>query len=544
MHTEQLDESQKTLCSILRLEAEDVESISARSAGDQMFYDVTLTPKFEPCPCCGDTGIQPKINKYVAKRITHSVLSSMKCVLNYHARRYQCQICGRTYYETNPFVFKKQKITIQTVSNVLNDLESPAETFTSTASRNNISPTSAASIFDTHVNIPRQPLPEILEIDEVYAFKHKELKSKYICVLYDAKNKSPVDLLPSRRQQCLAAFFEAIPLEEREIVKIVCTDMWDDYRWASKTYLPYCKHAVDRFHIAKNINDSADAIRRRLMSKCPRKSADGKGKNPDYYLYKSWNWVLWRRDSDFDSDGKLLFATDREGVYNKILKGTFNYYQIREKLLDLSPELREAWELKEKLITFYEGNTKKEAEKKYPALVQMFRRSSTEEMRKFGKTLAGWRNEVINSFDIEDVSYGIDPATGEVSAHGIRPTTTALERRNAILKLLRRSACGYTSWPRFRNRGMYVLMPDTEYRISPLEAARRADEQKRKEYMDAVEKRQKEIELYNQTLQKNTVENDEKKPEGKRKQTIVKEEIPETSAISYSAGRKGGNKNV
>ena len=197
-----------------------------------------------------------------------------------------------------------------------------------------------------------------------------------------------------------------------------------------------------------------------------------------------------------------------------------------------------------KLITFYEGNTKKEAEKKFPALVQMFRRSSTEEMRKFGKTLAGWRNEVINSFDIEDVSYGIDPATGEVSAHGIRPTTTALERRNAILKLLRRSACGYTSWPRFRNRGMYVLMPDTEYRISPLEAARRADEQKRKEYMDAVEKRQKEIELYNQTLQKNTVENDEKKPEGKRKQTIVKEEIPETSAISYSAGRKGGNKNV
>jgi hypothetical protein len=32
--------------------------------------------------------------------------------------------------------------------------------------------------------------------------------------------------------------------------------------------------------------------------------------------------------------------------------------------------------------------------------------------------------------------------------------------------------------------------------------------------------------------------------EEKRKQTIVKEEIPETSAISYSAGRKGGNKNV
>ena len=91
---------------------------------------------------------------------------------------------------------------------------------------------------------------------------------------------------------------------------------------------------------------------------------------------------------------------------------------------------------------------------------------------------------------------------------------------------------------------MYVLMPDTEYRISPLEAARRADEQKRKEYMAAAEKRQKEIELYNQTLEKNSVEKYEKKLVRKRKKAVVREEIPETNAISYSAGKKGGNQNV
>ncbi|MBP3210225.1 MAG: ISL3 family transposase [Oscillospiraceae bacterium] len=544
MNIEQLDESQKALCSALRLEAEDIESITARKADDLMMYDVKLTPKFDPCPCCGSTSVPPKINKYVAKRITHSVLTGMRCVLVYHARRYKCEVCGKTYYEPNPLVFKKQKISVQTVSNVLDDLKDPAVTFTATAARNNISPTTAASIFDTHVNIPRQRLPGILEIDEVYAFKHKELKSKYVCVMYDFTNKTPVDLLPSRTKKCLSAFFEAIPLEERETVQVVCTDMWDDYRWASKKYLKQSIHAVDRFHISKNINEAADAVRRRLMSKCPRKSADGFGRNPDYYLYKSWNWVLWRRDSDVDSDGKPLFATDRTGSYNSILKGIFNYYQIREKLLDLSPELREAWKLKESLITFYEGNTKKEAEEKFPALVQTFRKSSVEEMRKFGKTLAEWRIEILNSFDIQDVSYGIDPATGEISAHGIRPTTAALERRNGILKLLRKSACGYTSWPRFRNRGMYVLMPDTEYRISPLEAARRADQEKRKEYMAAAEKRQKEIEQYNQTLEKNTSLKAEKKSDRKRKQAAGKEAIPETNAISYSAGKKGGNQNV
>ena len=544
MHIEQLDESQKALCSTLRLEAEDIESISLRKADNLMLYDVKLTPRFEPCPCCGCTNVPPKINKYVEKRITHSVLTGMKCVLVYYARRYKCEICGKTYYETNPFVFKKQKITVQTVSNVLDDLKDPIVTFTATADRNKISPTSAASIFDTHVNIPRQRLPAILEIDEVYAFKHKELKSKYVCVLYDFTNKTPVDLLPARTKKCLSAFFEAIPLEERESVQVVCTDMWDDYRWAGKTYLKHSIHAVDRFHISKNINESMDAVRRRLMSKCPRKSPDGFGRNPDYYLYKSWNWVLWRRDCDTDSDGNLLFATDRPGEYNATFKGTFNYYQIREKLLNLSPELREAWELKESLITFYEGNTKEEAEKKFPALVQTFRKSKVEEMRKFGRTLAEWRIEIINSFDIQDVSYGIDPATGEVSAHGIRPTTAALERRNGLLKLLRKSSCGFANWARFRNRGMYILMPDTEYRIDPLEAARRADQAKRNEYMAAVEKRQKEIEQYNQTLEKSASKKTEKTSDRKRRPAVEEDVIPETSAISYSAGKKGGSQNV
>lgn len=543
MHIEQLDEGQESLCSALRIEAEDIEFIQGRKVADLMMYDVRLIPKFEPCPRCGNKDVPPKINKYVKKEINHSVLTDMKCVLVYHARRYQCQICNRTYYEDNPFVFKNQKITVKTVNNVLNDLKDPAVTFTATAARNNIAPTTAASIFDTHVNIPRQPLPEILEIDEVYAFKHKELQSKYVCVMYDFRERKPVDLLPARTKKCLSAFFEAIPQEERDNVKVVCTDMWDDYRWASRTYLRQSVHAVDRFHIAKNILEAADAVRRRLMKKCPRKGTAGKGKNQDYYLYKSWNWVLWRRDSDIDSDKKPLFATDREGRYNGVLRGTFNYYQIREKLLDLSPELREAWSLKERLITFYEGNTKEDAEKEFPALVQQFLQSPVEEMQKFGKTLTEWRIEILNSFDIQDVGYEIDHATGEVSPQGIRPTTAALERRNGLLKLLRRSACGYTCWKRFRNRGMYILMPDTKDRLSPLEAAKRADQKKRKEYMDSVEKRKKEIEKYNKALEEKASKEAEKKPSKKRKQAAAEDVIPETNAISYSAGKEG-NSNV
>ena len=67
------------MCSTLQLEAEDIESISGRKAEDLMMYDVTLIAKFEPCPCCGSSGVQPKINKYVAKNIpAHPAKASVK----------------------------------------------------------------------------------------------------------------------------------------------------------------------------------------------------------------------------------------------------------------------------------------------------------------------------------------------------------------------------------------------------------------------------------------------------------------------------------
>lgn len=528
MKIEQLDEKQRSLCAVFQLEAEDVEDINVREKGETLFVELTLIPRYEPCPSCGCKDPPPKVNKYVTKRIRHSALSGRECIVIYHARRYECRCCGHTYYEKNPLTFKKQKISVLTVNNVLEDLKDPAVTFTSTAERNHISPTSAASIFDTHVNIPRQKLPEYLDIDEVYSFRHKELDSKYVCVLYDFTGKTPVDLLPSRQKRCLRSFFESIPQAERDNVKLVCSDMWEDYRWASRTFLRHACHAVDRFHISKEINDQADRVRRRLMKNCPRRNPDGHGKNPDYYLYKTWNWVLWRRDDETDDAGHLLFATNAPGKYNSVLKETLNYYQIREKLLSLSPELKEAWELKESLIRFYEENTRKTAEKQFPEPIRKFRNSSVPEMNSFGVTLTSWRNEILNSFDIVDACYEIDPATGEVSTQGVRPTTGPLERRNGLLK---KASCGYTNWERFRNRGLYILMPDTDERITSMEAARRSDQKRREQYLQAAEKRREEIEEYNKALTENAIG---KKKENKPVPAESREEVPVSNAVSYS----------
>ncbi|WP_420838368.1 helix-turn-helix domain-containing protein, partial [Allobaculum mucilyticum] len=64
-------------------------------------------------------------------------------------------VCNRTWYELNPFVFKKQRISVSTVICVLEEMRDPAVTFTSVAKRYNLSPTTVQHIFDDHVQIPK-----------------------------------------------------------------------------------------------------------------------------------------------------------------------------------------------------------------------------------------------------------------------------------------------------------------------------------------------------------------------------------------------------
>lgn len=105
---------------------------------------------------------------YVIKNITHSILSDRRCILRYHARRFECPVCKKTYYERNLFVFKVVKIFPLTVYNILDDLKKYNEIFSLIAKRYYISSTTVASIFDS---------------------------SKYVCVLLDFKNQTPIDVL-------------------------------------------------------------------------------------------------------------------------------------------------------------------------------------------------------------------------------------------------------------------------------------------------------------------------------------------------------------
>ena len=455
-----IDAFQLLLINLFHLNTDDIANITCSEVNHLMVLHITLVDKHPVCPHCG-TGA-PKIKEYVIKEITHSALTAQKCIIKYRARRYKCSLCGKTYYEFNPFVFKSQKISILTVHNILKDLKDYNETFTSVARRHHVSPTSVCSIFDAHVDIGRNHLSDIINFDEVYAFKSKY--SKYVCVLLDFENQIPIDVLPSRKKEDLIEYFRKIPLEERKKVKYVCSDMYDTYRDVAHKMLPNAKCVLDYFHLSQDFHRKMDTIRINTM-----KGYRDNKKSDEYYLLKKFNWLLFKNPNEEDKDKNKLFDTERERKYNYHFKSYLNYYELRDKLLNISNNLTTCYSLKLKLVDFYSDSTINNAKQNLEELIRECIESDIEEMIAFSKNLIKWKQEIINSFTIVGFEYKIEADKGQVVVCGKKVNNAIIENRNKIIKCIKNNANGYTNWNRFHNRVMYVLVPEATFSLEPKE---------------------------------------------------------------------------
>lgn len=448
---------------LFNLEDEDIQSIEyVNENGNSVVIVFLADNNRQPCPRCGCTRLEVK--EYVQKDINHAILSDRKCTLRYFARRYKCQHCGRTFYEHNPFCFKGQKLSALTVMNILRDLKNQSETFSSVAHRYYVSPTTVASIFDTHVDLKRYTLPEYMSWDECYAFHHKDYKSKYVCMFLDYQRGSPIDILPSRRSDFLIDYLYKIPKEERDRVKMVSTDMWNAYRTVIHTMLPKALISVDHFHLSKEFYSKMDAVRLQIQNYYKRTNKDG----PEYYLLKNFNWFLWKHDDARDSHGELIFDPNRERKLNKKFNRYLNYYELQEMLIAIDPRLSELWYHKEQLIELYEKNTIDTAPGELKKLIKEFKASEIPEVRAFASTLDNWKTEIINSFTIIFTDYIVDKDTGQVELSERKLNNGLMENRNSILKIIKKNANGYNNWERFRNRCLYVLRKEATASLYPI----------------------------------------------------------------------------
>lgn len=442
---------------------------------------ITLSPSYPECPRCGTP---PRIKDYRTKKINHSALTHMKLNILYRERRYKCPACGKTFHAPDPFQDEYLRQSSLTSINILTSLKDSCMTMTQAAKQNNVSTTTVANTFDLYVDIPRRTLPKFLCIDEVYAFRSN--KSKYVCVLLDHKNRIPVDILPSRYYSELSKFFSNIPKEERDQVHVFSSDMWESYQSIAKTYLPNAIRIIDRFHVQAECNKRLERVRINIQNGLNKKSNE-------YYLIKKFNWLLYSNDDE-------LLDPNREKKYNKKLKRYLNYYDIKCLLQKVHPDLEVAINLKDALTLYYDGIkiveddsidqketipelrkkhdgsyskrnlklisdikkrnkkrslTEKEALKELEELIKRFRECTIVELSSFASTLNKWKKEIVNSLRVYS----------ELNHRTV--SNAIIENRNKIIKNVKHNANGYRNWERFRNRLMYVLIPEAGYRIIP-----------------------------------------------------------------------------
>ena len=66
-----------------------------------------------------------KIKGYRTRHIQHSIFNTTPCLITYKARRYECPLCHKTFYEANHFTAGGTRLSVATVYNVLTALKVP-----------------------------------------------------------------------------------------------------------------------------------------------------------------------------------------------------------------------------------------------------------------------------------------------------------------------------------------------------------------------------------------------------------------------------------
>lgn len=409
---------------ILNLNQNDLRDITTYSKDGILYHEFSLKPGNISCPYCGSFSCN--IKEYRTRKIKHSVYHNQDCILIYHARRYVCKDCGKTFYEPNPLVSLSHSISKLTVMNVLKELKENNSTFSTVAKHNFISSTQVEAIFDDYINIPRQPLPRVLCMDEIYSKTSR--KNKYSCLLLDFESENLIDVIINRRKYTLLNYFERIPESEREHVEYVSIDLYNTYRSIIKMRLPKAKICADPFHVIKNYNDALDKVRIRIMKSYQKDSVE-------YYLLKNFNWTLFKDE-----------VHENEAKWNKKLKRYINYPQILDLILKISDELTTAYYLKSDYVFFNKHSCLEKAEEELWNHIEEMKKSGIKEILKLKDTLINWSKEIINSFTFID---------------GRRISNGIMESKNGIAKEIKKNANGYKNFYRFRNRCLYCMNKDT-----------------------------------------------------------------------------------
>jgi len=386
--------------------------------GDEIIAEAWERRKWDlACVVCGGNHYHVHHRYACWARVDGNVLKSEFLLV--HRIVYRCADCGKTFTTPIHNVIPNTEMSHGERAAILAELRM-GSTFKQVACNHGISSARVINIFDeAYPSIQRKKLPKILLIDE---FKFKTRYGKYVCHLVDFETSTTIDLIKSRTKAYLDEYFGGIGEKERESVRLIVTDMYDEYAAIAKRWFPKSHVVVDRFHVVKQLTEAVNKLRTYAMNSCEKGSC--------LYSFMKRNWKL--------------FLCRKKDVpdcwYTKKSTGeTWHYDELIKQSLRLSEEFFTAYHLLQELLAMMRLTaTHQEALNNIRHIANQLISTGSELLERIGQTYLKWENGI--SLAMAKNEYGYVVSNGKIEAG------------NGVAQTMIDDSYGLSNFERFRKR--------------------------------------------------------------------------------------------
>ena len=308
---------------------------------------------------------------------------------------------GKRFYETNPLLPKRHRITNRLAMFGLYTLETERTSMKDVSRRLGVSLSTVCRWMDNIEYGKMKKLPEVMGIDE---FKGDTDGEKYHVILTDLTKKTVLDILPSRKETALEENF--LQFKNRDKVKYVVMDMYRPYYRVVRSLFPNAIIIIDRFHMVRYGLWALEKVRKKVQKHLTAELRK--------YFKKSKTLLCKRMDK--------LSPEEMQKV---------------NVMMGYSDELATAYLLKEYFMEFVDSKDREEAKKNLRIFLIQQQILKVKEFDEVVTMLNNWQTEILNSFD-QDYSNGFT------------------EETNNSIKVIKRIAFGYKTFKNFRKRILMV----------------------------------------------------------------------------------------
>jgi transposase len=370
------------------------EVVGIEMTEDTITLDIESILKGAKCPRCG--AYSTNLHEKLPRTVRDLPISGKACYLRFVRRRFFCWRCNKPFSESLSFVQEHRDYTNRYQERIFHQVRE--NNITSVQRFEGLTYDQIESIFLTEAKarIPDNPFANLkrLGIDEISLRRGKQ---DFVLVLTNLDTADVVDVLEKRTQDKLRTRLEQLTEQERSQIGEVAIDMWEPYSNVCEELLPNAIITVDRFHVAKAVNEELKKLKNQQKKQHPQ--------------------VI-------------------KGAHYPLLKNQENLTDTQQEKLDqvyeACPTLRMAHRLKECLRHIFEYPSTKE--KAIQRLQKWSRIAEREHLfPKFRKTLSNWMDKIANYFHQ-------------------RTTSAMVEGINNKIKLIKRRAFGFRNFGNFRLR--------------------------------------------------------------------------------------------